>query len=248
MEPASFDIPKVHGTSYGFFEKPKINVSVDKLHVCGVASASYCANDVPHPSFVFKIPFELPDKRVCNVEIVVDVNNNVKTSRTNTNIGSLKNFDMKFRNPQYAFHVGCDDYGCMYRSKLELTCTFSFDIELEKEKPKINDDRDDECVVCMDEKATMCNEKCKHNVMCVNCAIKYTDGGNFTCPKCRAEITKLYLETGKLVPEKKAAPKRKCKDDDDEDVDDKKVERNDVDKSSAKKSRVDAGNDDDDKK
>jgi hypothetical protein len=96
----------------------------------------------------------------------------------------------------------------MYRTNLALTCAFSFDFVPPPEP--VDDDgdagaaaavrdeanHDDECVVCMDEKPVMRNEGCTHAVMCIACAFKFVDGHGVACPKCRAPITKLYLETG----------------------------------------------------
>lgn len=52
-----------------------------------------------------------------------------------------------------------------------------------------------ECCICLDLEANILNEACNHKVMCVSCAANYASQENISCPICRAQITRLYLDT-----------------------------------------------------
>jgi len=76
--------------------------------------------------------------------------------------------------------------------------------------PEQDIDRAEECSICMNAAAVMKNDNCTHTIFCTNCAVLYIENKSNTvssmsklsCPMCRAEITGLSMNIGRVQQNK----------------------------------------------
>jgi len=175
-----------------FAEKPVTTTSIENNHFTVKFSAAYCANDHPAPTLRWQCTWNARQ-----FSIVCRIVNNAKTWTCDKTDEKCRVIDVKyvFDNYQKPVRAFCDEYGTQYKSLLYLRGTLEFTIHSQVAEPvSVDEDEHVECCVCLDEAPNIMNDGCKHKVMCIACAIKYTEDQSHTCPVCRAPITKLYLE------------------------------------------------------
>ena len=91
-----------------------------------------------------------------------------------------------------------------YSNNTDCENTTLEEVEKEREergKEEENEEQEEvECCVCLDARATMMNETCKHTVMCHTCAFAFLSRSKelqqpYSCPICRAQIGNMYIDT-----------------------------------------------------
>jgi hypothetical protein len=175
-----------------FTEKPVATVSIENSHFTIKFGAAYCANDQPAPTLRWQCTWNARQ-----FAIVCRIVNNAQTWTCDDvdDKRSIAGVKCVFENYQKPVRAFCDEYGTQYKSLLYLRGTLQFKIETHCAEPvPVDEDEPAECCVCLDGAPNIINDGCRHKVMCIACAIKYTEDQSHTCPVCRAPITKLYLD------------------------------------------------------